>query len=290
MSLVTPQNQNQNQTQIQTRDIMILVSGASGHLGRATLSHLLAARAHAVGGTRHPGPGSTDRHLDFDDPGTLDFADVDTLVLVSAGTAEDDVVISRHARVIQAAERDGVGHLIYTSLTAAGDHLGFALAHRWTERRIKAGSVPWTILRNGLYAELIGHLLTPVEGVILAPFGDGAVAAVTRDDLALAAANVALDPVNHQGRTYDLVGSSAFTAAQVAEALGVTYQPSTLGQLRALLDNAGLLPFQPPMLVSIHAAITGGFLAGTGHDLQGLLGREPADALQRTTQVLNAQT
>jgi len=140
------------------------------------------------------------RLVDFDEPDTLDFSNVDTLVVVSAGTAEDDVVIARHDRAITAAERDGVGHLIYTSLTTAGDHLSFALAHRWTENRIRNGSIPWTILRNGLYAELIAHLLTPIAGVITAPFGDGSVAAVAREDLALAAANVATAPDEHVGK------------------------------------------------------------------------------------------
>ncbi|HCB56651.1 MAG TPA: NmrA family transcriptional regulator, partial [Arthrobacter bacterium] len=61
--------------------------------------------------------------LDFDDPGTLDFTGVHTLVLVSAGTAEDDVVINRHENAITAAERDGVRHIVYTSLADDGDHL-----------------------------------------------------------------------------------------------------------------------------------------------------------------------
>ena len=258
---------------------MILVTGVSGQLGRATLTHLLNSGADAVGGTRHPDPGSSTRHVDFDGLKTLDFKGVHTLLIISAGTAEDDVVISRHERVIQAAERDGVGHLIYTSLTAAGDHLSFALAHRWTERRIRKGKIPWTILRNGLYVELIAELLAPDDAVIRAPFGAGAVAAVARDDLARAAANVAMTPEAHEGAVYDLVGPSAITAGQVAELLGASYEPSTIGEFRDSLDGAGLLPFQPPMLLSIHAAIAGGFLAGTGQDLEMLLGQKATDSL-----------
>lgn len=45
----------------------------------------------------------------------MGFTGVDTLVLVSAGTAEDDVVIRRHDNAIRAAEHDGVGHIVYTS-------------------------------------------------------------------------------------------------------------------------------------------------------------------------------
>ncbi|MEU9060848.1 NAD(P)H-binding protein [Streptomyces sp. NPDC048430] len=90
---------------------------------------------------------------------SLDLAGVSTLVLISAGYAEDDQVVTRHAAVLDAAVRDGIGHVVYTSLTTAGDHLGFALAHRATERLVRASGLPWTILRNGLYAELFGGLL-----------------------------------------------------------------------------------------------------------------------------------
>ncbi|WP_223994930.1 NAD(P)H-binding protein [Arthrobacter sp. NicSoilB11] len=135
---------------------MILVTGASGHLATAILGRLKKAGAPATGTTRNPNSTSQLRALDFDAPETISFEGVETLVLVSAGAQEDDIVITRHNNAITAAERDGVRHIVYTSLTDAGDHLGFALAHRWTERRLCNGTARWTILRNGLYAELIG--------------------------------------------------------------------------------------------------------------------------------------
>ncbi|WP_459792669.1 NAD(P)H-binding protein [Arthrobacter sp. AD-310] len=221
---------------------MILVTGASGHLGTAILEHLTKAGAPATGATRNPNTTSRLRALDFDVPETISFEGVGTLVLVSAGTEEDDIVITRHGNAITAAERDGVRHIVYTSLTDAGDHLGFALAHRWTERRLRSGTVRWTILRNGLYAELIGQLLTPQEGVISAPFGQGGVAAVARDDLAEAAAIIAQSPERHQGKTYDLVGNTVITAKELADTLGAEYRPGKLKELRRALNSADLLP------------------------------------------------
>jgi NAD(P)H dehydrogenase (quinone) len=94
---------------------MILVTGASGQLGHAILTHLNTTGVQAIGGTRDPktgpnahtgltetgpgtgsgtGSGSDYRRVDFDEPDTLDFTDVETLVIVSAGTAEDDIVIA----------------------------------------------------------------------------------------------------------------------------------------------------------------------------------------------------
>ncbi len=256
---------------------MILVTGANGNLGSAVLAVLRARGAVAVGGSRTPGEGV--RRLDFDDRAGLDLTGVSTLVLVSAGYAEDDVVVARHAAVLDAAVRDGVGHVVYTSLTAAGDHLGFALAHRATERLVRAGGTSWTILRNGLYAELFGGLLMWSGDGVESAFGDGALAAVPRGDLAEAAAVVASDPGPHDGRVYDLVGPPV-TAGQVAGELGVRHRSIGLGEYRRrLLGTPGLLPFQPPMLASIATGVRHGFLDATGPDLAGLLGRAARDPL-----------
>lgn len=137
---------------------MIMVTGANGQLASLTLEELAARNVPALGGSRTPTAGQ--RHLDFDDHTSLDLSGVSTLVLVSAGYAEDDQVIARHRALLDAAVRNGVLHVVYTSLTSAGDHLGFALAHRVTETMIKATGLEWTLLRNGLYAELFGSLLT----------------------------------------------------------------------------------------------------------------------------------
>ncbi|ALV43916.1 hypothetical protein AU252_12250 [Pseudarthrobacter sulfonivorans] len=268
---------------------MILVTGASGHLATAILGHLAEAGASATGATRNPTGSGPFRALDFDVPETISFDGVETLVLVSAGTEEDDVVIRRHENAITAAERDGVSSIVYTSLTDAGDHLGFALAHRWTERRLQNGTVQWTILRNGLYAELIGQLLTPRDGVISAPFGQGSVAAVARIDLAEAAAIIAGTPEKHQGKIYNLVGSCAITAQDLADTLGAEYRPGTLTGLRQALDSTALLPFQPPMLLSIHSAASHGFLEETGTDITGILGREPQNPLHVAAAAASSQ-
>ncbi|AZM64107.1 MULTISPECIES: NAD(P)H-binding protein [unclassified Streptomyces] len=256
---------------------MIMVTGANGQLASLTLEELAERHVPALGGTRSAAAGR--RRLDFDDPTSLDLTGVSTLVLVSAGYAEDDQVITRHRAALDAAVRHGVSHVVYTSLAGDGDHLGFALAHRATERLIKGSGLRWTILRNGLYAELFGALLTWTADGVESAFGDGALAAVARADLAAAAAVVAGDPAAHAGRTYELVGEP-ITAADIAESLGVVHRTMGLGEYRAqLLADDALLPFQPPMLVSIATGVRHGFLGTTRPDLAQLLGRPLTDPL-----------
>lgn len=256
---------------------MIMVTGANGQLASLTLQELAARKIPALGGSRTPADGQ--RHLDFDAPAGLDLTGVLTLVLVSAGYAEDDQVIARHQALLDAAVRDGVTHVIYTSLTGAGDHLGFALAHRATEDLVKASGLGWTILRNGLYAELFGALLTWTPDGLESAFGEGALSAVARADLAAAAAVVAAHPTAHADKTYDLVGDS-ITAGDIAERLDVAHRTIGLSEYRArLLADDALLPFQPPMLASIATSVRHGFLSNSSSDLAGLLDRPLTDAL-----------
>ncbi|MEE1824767.1 NAD(P)H-binding protein [Streptomyces sp. BE20] len=283
---------------------MLLVTGVNGGLGALVLERLARLSAGGpdngpggvVAGTRNPErvtvPGVPVRAVDFDRPETLDeaFDGVRTLLLISAGYGEDDVVIARHRAAVEAAERAGVEHVVYTSLSGDGDHLAYALAHRWTERRLRASAtLRWTILRNGLYAELLGALAAPDRhGVITAPLGDGRLAAVAREDLAEVAVTVALAPAGHAGRVYELVGEEAVGGADVAAALSragdrpVEYRPGSLAELRAAVVASGAESFQVPMTAGTYSAVAHGFLAGPGGpgDLAALLGRRPRPVLE----------
>ncbi|WP_412077576.1 NAD(P)H-binding protein [Streptomyces xanthophaeus] len=258
---------------------MLLITGTSGALG-SLIARQLADRPDVLLGTREPdGPGQV--RVDFDDPESLDFSGVDTLLLISAGYGEDDQVIARHGAAITAAERAGVGHVVYTSLAGAGDHLPYALPHRWTERRLRESSLTWTVLRNGLYAELLAALAPPgPDGLITAPLGEGRLAAVAREDLADVAVRVALAPHEHAGQVYELVGDQPLGGAELAAATGARYAPGTLAEARAALSGPGSPAYQVPMLVATYSTIAADFLAtpDTG-TLRHLLPHTPRPAL-----------
>ncbi|MEV4437789.1 NAD(P)H-binding protein [Streptomyces sp. NPDC049577] len=261
---------------------MILITGAGGALGGLVAGEL-AGRDDVVLGTRTP-RSAAERRVDFDDPSSLDFTGVDTLLIVSAGYGEDDVVIARHDAAISAAEKAGVRHVVYTSLSGDGDHLTYALAHRWTERRLARSPLAWTVLRNGLYAEFLAGIAAPgPDGTIAAPLGGGRLAAVARADLAAVAARVASRPEPHTGRIHELVGELPLGGADLARAIGGSYRPGSLAATRAAITAGGeALPYQVPMLLSTYSAIAGGFLDGGGigdNALRTLLGREPRPAL-----------
>jgi NAD(P)H dehydrogenase (quinone) len=290
---------------------MIVVTGAAGGLGRLVVNRLVVQRlvidhqVPVVAGTRTPDKLKPDlpagvpvRRIDFDDPPSLaeGFIGADTVLLISAGQAEHDVVIGRHGAAIEAAEKAGVRHLVYTSLTGAGDHLAMALPHRWTERRLTHGPTTWTVLRNGLYAELLiadtAH--AAATGVLTAPLGDDRIAAVAREDLADAAVRVlaetaadahATQPGRHANKVYELVGDTAIGGTDLATLASriagnpVTYRPGTLADRRAALTTAGMPHWRIDHVISTYAAIAAGFLSNTDSILTDLLGTTSRPAL-----------
>jgi NAD(P)H dehydrogenase (quinone) len=124
----------------------------------------------------------------------------------------------------------------------------------------------WTILRNGLYAELIGMLAAPRGGRITTPFGNSPISAVARADLAEEASKVLGDPNAHAGVTHELSGHTSFSVPDLAQRLGVAYEPISLSAERERLSQLPLLPLQPAMLLSIFSAATGGFLLTDARD------------------------
>ncbi|MGK4582217.1 NAD(P)H-binding protein [Kitasatospora sp. HPMI-4] len=278
---------------------MILVTGTSGSLGGLIHRRLAAAGAPVVAGSRTPPDGG--RRVDLDDPGSLAdaFAGIDVLVLVSAGYAEDDVVVARHGAAIEAAARSGVRHVFYTSLSGSGDRMTIALPHRWTESALAAAPPAWTVLRNGIYAEFAAGLaaagtrVAVDEGVFRLPWGQGSLPVVAREDLAEAAARVAREaqqaidggePSPHAGRTYELEGLTSVGGADLADALAeatgrpVRYQPSPLGETWSTLAAAGAAPYQIAHAVSLYSNVGAGFTAPARSDLPDLLEAPPRSA------------
>lgn len=271
---------------------MIVVTGVSGALGGSILAGLRDWEGLEVAGASSSGDGAQVRHADFDRPETLEraFEGARVLVFVSAGYAEDDVVLARHGAVVRAAAGAGVEHVIYTSLAGSGEHLTIALAHRWTEARLAEAPFDVTVLRNGLYAELpadlalVGAAGAAESGVFAAPFGQGRMSVVAREDLAAVAVRVAAESWHdvvaggsrrHAGRTYELEGVSAVGGRELAGVLGevlgrpVEYLPVSLGEVRPVL--AGLEPYRAGHTVSTFANLGAGLLEARSSDLPAFL-------------------
>lgn len=275
----------------------LFVTGASGHLGRATLRHLLETQKIApsdiVAGSRDPSKlaefselGVETRKADFDDRDGLvqAFTGIDRLLIVSTDElATPGKRLKQHRNAIEAAVAAGVGHVVYTSMpnpdrslvTFAPDHLG-------TEQAIKASGLPYTILRNAWYAD--NHLMAMPHnlqaGSWYTAMGDGRVSNISRDDCARAAAAALAKPPAGNA-TLTLTGPESFTASEIAAIVSAVagkplqVVPVSDEQLAEGMAAAGLPGFVVAMLVSADANIRAGNFDLVTNDFQALTGATP---------------
>lgn len=283
----------------------LLVTGASGHLGRLVVDALLergTPAAHVVAVARTPESisdladrGVQVRRADYADPASLDaaFVGVDRLLLVSG--SEIGRRTTQHANVIEAAKRVGVGFVAYTSITRADtSDLVLAEEHRATEELLAASGLPHALLRNSWYLEnYTGQLPTFLEhGAVLGAAGAGRVSAATRADYAEAAA-VVLTGEGHEGAVYELGGDTAFTMAELAETVGrvagreVVYQDLPVAEYAAALVDAGLPEGYAAVLADSDRGLSEGRLFTDSGDLSRLIGR-PTTTLEDALRTAHA--
>ncbi len=266
----------------------ILVTGATGQLGRLIVESLLERGASAdqiIAGARDISKaadlGVRAVHLDYTDAASIAAAleGVDTVMLVSG--SEVGQRVAQHRAVIDAAAAAGVTKFVYTSAPkATTSDLVLAPEHKATEEAIVASGLPAVILRNNWYTEnYLGDLATAAQtGVLSAGAGDGRVASASRKDFADAAAVVLLED-GHIGEVYELAGDVAWNysdlAAAFAEVLGreVTYAPLSFDEQVSALRSFGLDEGTAGFVAALDAGIRDGALADTDGTLARLIGR-----------------
>jgi NAD(P)H dehydrogenase (quinone) len=270
---------------------MIVVTGASGQLGRLVIESLLAtvSAGQIVAAVRNPASvqdfaarGVQVRRADYDQPATLDaaFAGADKVLLISGNAVGQRV--PQHRAVIDAAKRTGVQLLAYTSLLHADTSpLPLAAEHKETEALLRASGVPFVLLRNGWYTEnyLASFPPTLQYGALLGSAGDGRIASAARADYAAAAAAVLASSANQAGKVYELAGDDAYTltqlAAEIARQSGkpVAYNNLPQADYKDVLLKAGLPEGLAELISSSDAGAAKGGLFDDGKQLNALIGR-----------------
>jgi NAD(P)H dehydrogenase (quinone) len=269
---------------------MIVITGATGHLGRHVVEQLLA-RTPATGiavavrnvekAQDFAARGIDVRRADYDQPETLSaaFRGATKVLLISAN--EVGKRSAQHRNVIDAVKVSGAGLLVYTSiLNADRSGIGLAKEHLATEEMIRASGVPFVFLRNGWYLENYTENLSPAlqYGAIAGSAGDGRVAAAARADFAAAAVAV-LTEDGHAGKAYELAGDTSFTMSELAtEVAAVSGKPVAYTDLpadayRGVLLGAGLPAPVADMLVDADLGLERGELDSSSSDLRRLIHR-----------------
>ena len=215
---------------------MILVTGATGHLGKATVDFLLqkgvtpASIAVLVRDEKKAAEfqkkGVTLTLGDYDNYNSLvnAFKGVDKLFFISASDVFNRS--KQHENVVNAAKESGVSHIVYTSFSSTNETESSAIAmvaesHLKTEKWIKESGIGYTILKNGIYMDMLpvfmgDHVLQ--TGMITQPAGNGKSAYASRNDMAEVASNILTSP-GHEGKTYTLAGEKSYSYHDIANIL-----------------------------------------------------------------------
>ena len=273
----------------------LLVTGASGQLGKRVVEILLDAKAgRVIATTRMPeklaalaGRGAEVRKADFKDPASLRaaFVGAERMLLVSTGDLfPPGLRLGQHRAAVAAAVDAGVKHILYTSGPAPYPIAGGGLIddHFWTEQAIFASPLEWTILRHQIYMDtlLMSVPQAAASGQLHSSMGNGASNYVTREDCARADAAALASDFSGR-RIVDITGPKPITQDEVATiASELTGRPIkhvnlTLEAQRAGMSAAGLPPFLVDALQRFQIAASQGFHAINTPAVAELTGRAP---------------
>ena len=275
----------------------ILITGASGQLGKAVVNELLqkvsasdisvlVRDAGKVQDLQSKGVKVIQGNYDDFDSLVAAFNGVDKLYFVSS--SEIQKRFAQHQNVVAAAVQTGVGHFFYTSGQRKSEDGSSPIAfvgdaHWQTDNLIKSSGLTYTILKHGLYTDIlpmfVGDQVIQTKTIFL-PAGDGKTSFASRSDLAVAGANV-LTAQGHGNKIYELGGPIAYSfsdiAAMLTELSGETIQyisPSA-EVFSEQLKSYGLSEEMIQGAATFCVAIAQGEFEFPSADLETILAREP---------------
>jgi len=287
----------------------LLVSGASGQLGRKVVEFLLDNKAgRIIAATRNPenckmleDRDVEVRRADFDVPETLDaaFKGVDRMLLISTdAVGQPGKRAAQHKQAIDAAVRAGIQHIVYTSLSHAesGSPVLIADDHVETEKVLAESSVGFTVLRNNLYTDLLLMSLPQavVMGKLFAAAPTGGAAYITREDCARAAA-AALACTFEGTRILELTGSTVISYGELAAITGevtgktITFVPMEPDALKIAMVQNGVPELIADLMISFDVGMERGLFGPASSTFEELCNQESTDVksfLQANRQAL----
>lgn len=286
-----------------------LVTGATGSFGTRAIETLLksipandivASVRDITKADRISNLGIEVRQADFNDPASLElaFKGVDRILMISTNEPVNDRRIAQHVNAINAAKKEGVDLLVYTS----GIHDPqkpniLSAAHIATEKALVDSGVPYCILRNNSYLETeIPSIKACIAGApLITATGEGKIGFAIRNDYADAAIS-ALTGEGNKNKVYQLTGkpiSYDELALALSEVLGKTVPVKHVDSTAyaEVLKNLGMAETLIPIFVSVKADIKKGSQDVMSDDLEMLL-RKPvfsiSEGLKQILTLLNA--
>lgn len=269
---------------------MIVVTGATGNIGRPLTKALAEAGEQVVAVSRHAAevPDGV-RHVqaDLSDPASLDLRGAKALFLLLSGDLH--AVGAGPAEIVERAAAQGVRRVVLlSSLGVRTRPFGTTRVElRGLEDVVRGSGLDWAVLRPGGFASnaLWWAEAVRAQRTVAAPFGDTALPIIDPADIAEVAATALLSDRNG---FLELTGPEVITPRQqaraIADALG---EPVRFHELTRAEARAGLEQLMPGELADDTLDILGSPTEDelqVSPDVEKVLGRAPrtfADWVER---------
>lgn len=286
---------------------MILVTGATGHLGSQIVENLLTQISPSEiavlvrdeeKAKELKEKGVQIRVGDYINPNSLiaAFKDVQKLILISSNDFNDR--FGQHKNAIDAAKQAGVKHIIYTSMSMndieTSPLKGFLEDHYQTEDYIKQNGFTFTMMQHSLYSDVIPMFIGEqvLETGVFFPAGEGRVAYASRNDLAEAIAKVALSD-SFDNQSLPMTNTENYSYADVAKILTelsgkeVAYVSPTPEIFAETLKGFNLPEPIIQMSLGFAAGIKNNDFDKTFPNLEAILGRKPQTLREYLKKIYN---
>lgn len=265
---------------------MILITGASGNVGREVLKQVaftgakVRAAYQDASGANVPA-GVEKVTMNYNQPETLATAlkGVDHVFLVGPPTAE---LPALERKAIDVIKQSGVEHVVKLS-AMGGRESTFPRHHAESEDYIRSTGVPYTFLRpNGFMQNIVPFSAQTIttQNVFYGTEGDGKVSQIDIRDVAAAAVKVLTEP-GHMGKVYTLTGPEALSNEQIArlltKALGreIRFVNLPPEQLKPAMLAAGVPEWTAAAVLDLQRLYREGKAATMTDDVERILGRKP---------------
>lgn len=274
---------------------MILITGATGHLGSAAINQMLkklpASRIAALVRDAGKATDLKEKGVDirigsYDDVASLDAAmkGIEKVLLIASN--DENNRVPQHRNVVDAAKKAGVKCVAYTSRNLKDRN---ALVNRLmdghfqTEDYIMRSGLNYILFRNALYMDVLPQFVGKkvFETGINLPAGEGKVSFALRSEMGEAIANALADD-GCDDKIYQLTGSRAYSFDDVAATLTdlsgeeVKYTPVEKLAFEAQVKERGTPEQVVEKVVGFITDIKNGQEAEVTSELENLLGRKPA--------------
>lgn len=243
---------------------LILVTGATGHVGSELVRELVARGRRVRAMTRRPEsfrghPRVEVVRGDFADSGSLEAAldGVRAVFSMSAQAIFAENAPTHDVALAEACRRAGVRRVVKLSVLGGGGPDPLSPIVQWVraaEATVTHGDAEWTLLRPGRFMTntLAWAPMIQRGDEVSIPLAHRRTASIDPADVARVAALV-LDQDGHGGKAYELSGPEALTPADELRVLGeMLGRPLCVNTLSEAAARAGMLRYGMPEHVVDH--------------------------------------